>query len=35
MIKTINNQFADFAAQHTKTENTDNRCLDIQGSGTG
>ena len=35
MIKTIKNQFATFAAHNTKTENPDNRCLDIQGGGTG
>ena len=35
LIKTINNQFAAFAAQNTKTENPENLCLDIQGSGTG
>ena len=35
MIKTIRNSFAAFAAENTETENPDNRCLDVQGSGTG
>ena len=35
MIKTINNQFAAFAAHKTETENPDSHCLDIQGGGTG
>jgi hypothetical protein len=35
MIRMIKNPFAASAADNTKTENPENRCLDIQGGGTG
>ena len=35
MIRMIRNSFAASAAGNTETEDPENCCLDIQGSGTG
>jgi hypothetical protein len=35
MINNYRNLFAASAGRNTETENPDNRCLEVQGSGTG